>query len=69
MNLLEMFKNLTEDERKEFIELLIDEINKNDGKRGTNTIAPKFTDSDYYQNFQGIVDLSLLNKQNHIVYK
>lgn len=52
MNLLEMFKNLTEEEKKEFIELLIDEINKNDGTRRTDTIAQKFTDSDYYQNFQ-----------------
>ncbi len=34
MNLLELFNNLTEEERKEFINLIIKEINKKNADNG-----------------------------------
>ncbi len=34
MNLLELFNNLTEEERKEFINLIIKEINKKNANNG-----------------------------------
>ena len=39
MNLLEMFKNLTKDEKQEFIEMLINEINKKTTIQGSHSIT------------------------------